>query len=71
MLCGVRLVTFDINADRRARGPSAGKAEDDAAAAVEQYANALVLRNGTVDRIVIGKVIGGGDLQRAETLARQ
>ena len=63
----VGFVALDIDAQGRARGAGAGQAEDDARAAFEQDADALVAAHRLVDRVVIGEIVGGGDRQRADT----
>ena len=68
---GVRLVFFDIDVDRCARGAGAGQAVDDARAVREQDANALPRPQPIVDRVVIGEIIGRFDFQRAKALAGQ
>ena len=62
----VGLVALDVDAERGAGGAGAGEAEDDAAAAFEHDADALVRRDRAVDRIVVGEVVGGGDLEAGE-----
>ncbi len=66
---GVRLEALDIDPQRRAGGAGAGQAIDDARAILEMDADALMRRIRAVDRIVIGEIIGVGDLQRAILLA--
>src|SRR5690606_37351879 len=54
---GVRFVALDVDAQRRAGGAGAGKAEDHAAAALEQDADALLRADGAVDRVGLGKIV--------------
>lgn len=67
----IRLVTLDIKAKRRARSTGAGKAQHDARTAFEEDADALILADGLIDRIVIGEIIRSRDLQIAIAGARQ
>ena len=62
-LLGGVLVALDVDAEGGAGGAGAGEAEDDAAAAFEHHADALVLRDGAVDGVLVGEVVGGGDLR--------
>ncbi len=65
----VGFVALDVDADRSAGGAGARQAEDDARAAFEQDADALVLAHRFVDRIVIGEVIGMRDLEALDRSA--
>ena len=49
---GVVLVALDVDAQRRAGGAGAREAEDDAGAALEEDADALVRADRAVDRVV-------------------
>ena len=70
-LLRVVLVALDVDAQGGAGGAGAGEAEDDAAAALEQDADALLRRDGAVDGVLVGEVVGGGDLEAGDLRAGQ
>ena len=71
VLGGVGLEALDIDPQGGAGGAGAGQAVDDARAVREQDADALVLADRAVDRVGVGEVVGGRDLEGAQPRAGQ
>src|SRR5262249_24081954 len=67
----VRLIAFDVDAQRRTGRSRARQAIDDARAVLEEDAYALPRRGRSIDRIMIGKVVGGSDGRTAEICSLQ
>mmetsp|Transcript_3163 Transcript_3163/g.8938 ORF Transcript_3163/g.8938 Transcript_3163/m.8938 type:complete len:299 (+) Transcript_3163:155-1051(+) len=55
------LVLLDVHTDGGTRSGRSGKAEDDSGSVLHQESDALVLGDGTVDRVDVGEVVGGLD----------
>mmetsp|Transcript_8637 Transcript_8637/g.27096 ORF Transcript_8637/g.27096 Transcript_8637/m.27096 type:complete len:1102 (-) Transcript_8637:19-3324(-) len=64
------VVLLDVESDGSAGAGGAREAEDDARAVSHEEADALVLRDGSVDGVDIAEDVGGGDGVGADGLAR-
>ncbi len=61
MLGRIRFVAFDVDAQGGTGSSRAGESIDDAGAILEQDAQTLPGRAGTIDGVLIGEVIGAAD----------
>src|SRR6185312_8968154 len=65
------LISFEVEPQRSAHSAGSAEPEDDTAAVDEADTNALPPADRAIHRIVIGEVIGIGDLQAAKALTDQ